>query len=360
MDRYSVVTHPIQNLQSSHKIIMKRVGEFPLTTTRGYKVGNNSKITTAKILIVDDNPLSRMTAVDLLSLDGYEVLEIDRKPTLLEDIAKQQPDLILLDAMVRDIDSFDLCRQLKADYRTASTPIVLTTLTDSREHRIKVMEAGGDDILLKPLNRIELSTRVKSLINQKRLNDGLDQTEQVLFTIAKAVDSRSVSNGGSVRVASLVESFGRYLGLTSKEIDDLSFAAHLHDIGTIAIPDAVMLKAGELTAEEKSSIKQHVLIGEKICQPLRNRSGVLPIIRNHHERWDGTGYPDGLSGENIPFLAQIFQIIDIYDALTSDRPHKKAYSPTEALKIIIDETKKGWRNPELVEAFTSFIRSKEQ
>ena len=338
---------------------MKEVGEFPLATIRSSKVGNRSNLKTAKILIVDENPLSRMTAADLLSLDGYEVLEADNESAILDSISKQ-PDLILLDVMMREVDSFAFCRQLKADYRTANIPVVLTTLTDSREHRIKVMEAGGDDVLIKPLNRIELSTRVKSLINQKRLNDGLDQTEQVLFTIAKAVDSRSVSRGGSVRVASLVKNFGEYLGLTPEEIDDLSFAAHLHDIGTIAIPDAVMLKKGELTEEEKELIRQHVLIGEEICQPLRNRSGVLPIIRNHHERWDGTGYPDGLSGTDIPYLAQIFQVIDIYDALTSDRPHKKAYSPAEALKIIMEETKKGWRNPELIQAFTTFIRSQEQ
>ncbi len=338
---------------------MKEVGEFPLATIRSSKVGNRSNLKTAKILIVDENPLSRMTAADLLSLDGYEVLEADNESAILDSISKQ-PDLILLDVMMREVDSFAFCRQLKADYRTANIPVVLTTLTDSREHRIKVMEAGGDDVLIKPLNRIELSTRVKSLINQKRLNDGLDQTEQVLFTIAKAVDSRSVSRGGSVRVASLVKNFGEYLGLTPEEIDDLSFAAHLHDIGTIAIPDAVMLKKGELTEEEKELIRQHVLIGEEICQPLRNRSGVLPIIRNHHERWDGTGYPDGLSGTDIPYLAQIFQVIDIYDALTSDRPHKKAYSPAEALKIIMEETKKGWRNPELIKAFTTFIRSQEQ
>ena len=323
-------------------------------------MSNNSSIKTAKILIVDDNPLSRMTAIDLLSLDGYEVLEADSKSIIFDSVTRQQPDLILLDVMISGVDSFAFCRQLKKDYRTANIPIVLTTLTDSRESRIKAMEAGGDDILLKPLNRIELSTRVKSLVNQKRLNDGLDQTEQVLFTIAKAVDSRSVSNGSSVRVASLVKSFAEYLNLTPEETDDLSFAAHLHDIGTIAIPDAIVLKTGELTTKEKDIIRQHVLIGEEICQPLRNRSGVLPIIRHHHERWDGTGYPDGLSGENIPYLAQIFQIIDIYDALTSDRPHKKAYAPAEALKIIVEETKKGWRNPQLIEDFTAFICSQEQ
>ncbi len=323
-------------------------------------MGNSSNITAAKILIVDDNPLSRMTAVDLLSLDGYEILEADNKSAMLDNITNQQPDLILLDVMMRDIDSFAFCRQLKGNYHTANIPIVLTTLTDSREHRIKGMEAGGDDILLKPLNRVELSTRVKSLINQKRLNDGLDRSEQVLFTIAKAVDSRSTKQGGNVRVVSLVKSFAEYLGLTPKEIDDLGFAANLHDLGTIAIPDAIMLKAGELTPEEKDLIREHVLIAEEICQPLRNRNGVLPIIRHHHERWDGTGYPDGLSGEDIPYLAQIFQIIDIYGALTSDRPHKKACSPAEALKIILEETKKGWRNPQLVESFTVFIRAREQ
>jgi putative two-component system response regulator len=158
-----------------------------------------------------------------------------------------------------------------------------------------------------------------------------------------------------VRVASLVKSFGEYLGLSGHEIDDLAFAAHLHDIGTIVIPDAVMLKVGELTVEERELIRQHVLIGEEICQPLRNRSGVLPIVRHHHERWDGTGYPDGLSGTTIPYLAQVFQVIDIYDALTSDRPHKQAYSPAEALEIMQEETKKGWRNPELIQQFTLFI-----
>ena len=338
---------------------MKEVDEYPLATIGSFRMDNNSSLTTATISIVDDNPLSRMTAVDLLSLDGYEVLEVENRSTIFDRIIEQQPDLILLDAMVRDVDSFVLCRQLKQDYRTSNIPIVLTTLTDSREYRLKVMESGGDDILVKPLNRMELSTRVKSLLDRRRTNDGLDRAEQVLFNIAKAVDSRSVKNGGNLRVASLLKSFAQYLGLTPQETDNLTFAAHFHDIGTIAIPDAVMLKKGELTPEEKDLIRQHVLIGEEICQPLGNRSGVLPIIRNHHERWDGTGYPDGLSGDDIPYLAQIFQIIDIYHALTSDRPHKKAYSPAEALKIIRSETDKGWRNPKLIKAFTAFIRSRQ-
>ena len=339
---------------------MKKVGECLVATKTNSLINTYSDLPTAKIIIVDENPLSRMTALDLLLLDGYEVIEADNPTLVFNSIVEQQPDLILLNAMMRQLDSFTLCRQLKENYHTCNIPIVFTTLTNNREERIKAMEAGGSDVLVKPLNRIELSTRVKSLINQKRINDGLNQTEQVLFTIARAIDSRSVTKGGSVRVASLVKSFGQYLGLTVQDIDNLAFAAHLHDIGTIVIPDAVMLKAGELTAQERELIRQHVLIGEEICQPLRNRSGVLPIVRHHHERWDGTGYPDGLSGDEIPYLAQVFQVIDIYDALTSDRPHKQAYSPQEALQIMLEETQKGWRNPKLIEQFTLFINSPEQ
>jgi putative two-component system response regulator len=335
---------------------MNKVGECPVATQTNTFLSTYPDLPTAKILIVDDNPLSRMTALDLLLLDGYEVIETDNSAFVFNNIVEQQPDLILLNARLRELDSFTLCRQLKENYRTNNIPVVFTTLTNNRDERIKAMEAGGNDVLIKPLNRIELSTRVKSLVNQKRINDGLNQTEQVLFTIARAFDKRSVTKGGIVRVVSLVKSFGEYLGLSGHELDDLAFAAHLHDIGTIVIPDAVMLKTGELTTEEKELIRQHVLIGEEICQPLRNRSGVLPIVRHHHERWDGTGYPDGLAGEAIPYLAQIFQVIDIYDALTSDRPHKKAYSPEAALEIMREETIKGWRNPELIEQFTCFIR----
>lgn len=338
---------------------MKKVGDYPVATRTNTFVSTYPDLPTAKIIIVDENPLSRMTTIDLLLLDGYEVIEADNPTSVLSKIIEQQPDLILLNTKLTEVDSFTLCRQLKENYRTNNIPVVFTTLINNRDERIKAMEAGGNDVLLKPLNRIELSTRVKSLINQKRINDGLNQTEQVLFTIARAIDKRSVTKGGMVRVASLVKSFGEYLGLSGHEIDDLAFAAHLHDIGTIVIPDAVMLKVGELTVEERELIRQHVLIGEEICQPLRNRSGVLPIVRHHHERWDGTGYPDGLSGTTIPYLAQVFQVIDIYDALTSDRPHKQAYSPAEALEIMQEETKKGWRNPELIQQFTLFIHAQQ-
>ena len=337
--------------------MLEPLSGFSLFNTTNSPIVNHSELASAKILVIDDRPLSRMTVVDLLQLEGYEVLESDGEPQVLESVINTKPDLVLLDVMLGEIDGFALCQKIKQDIRTQDIPIVLMTVGDCREYRLKVTQAGADELLTKPIDRLELSKRVKTLITQKQLNEGLNQTEQVLFTIAKVLEeSRSSERGGSgVRGVCLVKAFGEYLRLTPEAINNLVFAAHLHDIGTIAIPDAVMLKKGELTPDETEVVRQHVLIGENICRPLRNRKEVLPIIRHHHEKWDGTGYPDGLSGEQIPYLAQIFQIIDIYDALTSDRPHKQAYSPEEALAIIAEETQKGWRNPQLVAEFTKFI-----
>ena len=338
--------------------MINRVFELSISTERNSPVVNQLNQAPDKVLIVDDRYFSRMTAVDLLSLEGYEVLEAEGDSSIFERVIDQKPDLVLLDVMLSQTDGFEICRLLKQDHRTSQIPVILATVADTREYRRKGMEAGGDAFLTKPFDRFELYSRVKSLIDQKRLKEGV---EQVLFDIAKAMESRSADSGGSsVRVAALARSFGEYLQIAPEAIDDLVFAAHVHDIGEVAIPDAVMLKKGELTSEERELIRKHVLIGEKICQPLPNRKGVLPIIRHHHERWDGTGYPDGLSGNQIPQLAQIFQILDIYNALTSERAYKQASTPTQALEIIAEETAKGWRNPEVVEQFTAFIRATEE
>jgi putative two-component system response regulator len=319
---------------------------------------HNKSGSSAKILVVDDRPLSRMATVDLLTIEGYETIETDCNPSTLELAIREQPDLIVLDAIAPYVQNLELCRLLEQNIQTRPIPTIAMAADNNRETRLQFLQAGCDDFLAKPLDRVDLAAKVKSLIHQKRLNEGLDRTEQVLFLLAKAIEDRFTDSGDScARLADLAQSFGEYLQLTAKDIEDLCFAARIHDIGTIGIPDAILLKTGELTPKEKETIEQHVLIGEKICQPMKNRSGVLPIIRHHHERWDGSGYPDGFVCEQIPQLAQVFQILDIYDALTSSRPHKKALTPTEALTTIAEETKKGWRNPQLVEQFTNFIRS---
>lgn len=313
-----------------------------------------------RVLVVDDHPSSRMTAVALLSVEGYEVLEADSGPAALESVNTCNPDLILLDVMMPGMDGFEVCRRLKQDEQTRLTPIVFVTALDDRRARLKGIEAGGDDFLTKPFDQLELSARVKSLIRQKRLNEDLDHAEKVLFSIAQTVESRDPNTGDHCeRLVNQGKAFGEFLGLTRTEIRDLMWGGYLHDIGKVGIPDAILLKPGKFTPEEWEVMQQHVLIGEKICQPLRTMRGVVPIIRHHHERWDGSGYPDGLVSEQIPRLAQIFQVIDIYDALTSERPYKRAFTPEEALEIIDQEMQKGWRNPELIAQFKEFIRTTE-
>lgn len=310
-----------------------------------------------KVLVVDDHPASRMTAVALLSVEGYEVFEADSGPSALKCVSQTNPDLILLDVMMPGMDGFEVCRRLKHDEQTRLIPVIFITALNDRRSRIKGIEAGGDDFLTKPFDHLELAARVKSLVGQKRLNEDLDHAEQVLFSIARAVESRDPNTGDHCgRLITLGKGFGAYLHLSRSELRDLMWGSYLHDIGKIGIPDAVLLKRGPFTEEEREIMNQHVLIGEKICSPLRTMRGVLPIIRYHHERWDGTGYPDGLVGEEIPYIAQVFQVIDIYDALTSERPYKRAFSPEEALKIMAEETSKGWRNPKLVTQFIEFIR----
>ena len=309
-----------------------------------------------KVLVVDDHPASRMTAVALLSVEGYDVFEAESGPAAIKCVSQTNLDLILLDVMMPGMDGFEVCRCLKQDEQTRLIPVIFITALNDRRSRIKGIEAGGDDFLTKPFDHLELTARVKSLVRQKRLNEDLDHAEQVLFSIARAVESRDPNTGDHCeRLIDLGKEFGEFLNLSRPELRDLMWGGYLHDIGKVGIPDAVLLKKGPFTDEERAIMNQHVLIGEKICKPLRTMRGVLPIIKYHHERWDGSGYPEGLVAEEIPFLPQVFQLIDIYDALTSERPYKRAFSPAEALEIIAQETNKGWRNPELVQQFREFI-----
>jgi putative two-component system response regulator len=312
----------------------------------------------AKVLIVDDHPSSRMTAVALLAVEGYQVLEADNGPKALTLVAEQKPDVILLDVMMPGMDGFAVCHQLKQEEQTRLIPIVFLTALDDRRARLKGIEAGGDDFLTKPFDQLELSARVKSLVHQKRLNEDLDHAEQVLFSIAKTVESRDPNTGDHCeRLALSCQAFGAYLGLSRSQLRDLNWGGYLHDIGKVGIPDTVLLKTSPLNEAEWAIMHRHVLIGEEICKPLRTMRGVVPIIRHHHEKWNGSGYPDGLAGDEIPFLAQVFQLADIFDALTHERPYKSAWSIEDSLAMMREEVERGWRNPELMRQFESFVRA---
>ncbi|MEC4894252.1 MAG: response regulator [Oscillatoria sp. PMC 1051.18] len=323
-----------------------------------------SKAESAKVLIVDDRPYSRMTVVAMLSAEDYEIIEAESGTVALEAAINSNPDLILLDLMMPQMDGIEVCRELKQNQQTQAIPVIFATVSQERRDRQIALDAGADDVLTKPLDRLQLLARMKTLIEQKRLKEDLSETERVLFEIARAIESRDSETPSRedpcAKLIAIAQGFGEFLHLSPAEIQDLMSAAHLHDIGKVGIPDSILLKKGELTAEERELVKQHVLIGEQICQPLRKLRGVLPIIRHHHERWDGSGYPDNLAGNDIPWLAQVFQMVDIYDALTRKRPYKKAYTSAQALEIISEETSNGWRNPVLADKFKLFVQTREQ
>ena len=310
------------------------------------------------ILVVDDRSDNRMIAVDLLSMEGYEVLQAESGVAALEAVRQSLPDLILLDVMMPGMDGFEVCRQLKQDEQTRLIPVIFLTSLSDRQARISGIESGGNQFLSKPFDCLELLAWVKSFVRQKRLNEDSDQSRQIVSFLAEIVESRDPNTGGHCkRLVKLSDAFGAYLNLSRDQRRNLHWGSYLHDIGKVGIPDSVLLKTGELTPDEWEIMRKHVLIGADICKQYPPIQKVIPIVLHHHERWDGSGYPYQLAGDEIPYLAQVFQMIDIYDALTSERPYKRALAPEEALKVILAETQRGWRNPELVNQFFNFITS---
>jgi putative two-component system response regulator len=236
-------------------------------------------------------------------------------------------------------------------------PVVLVTALSESGDRIRGIDAGADDFLSKPFNGHELRARVRSLIRIKRYTDDLDSAESVIVSLALTIEARDkYTDGHCQRLARYGSALGRDLGLNEEDIDALERGGFLHDIGKIGIPDAILLKPSRLTAEEHEQMKQHTIIGDRLCRELRSLRRVRPIVRHHHERLDGSGYPDGLSGDAIPLIAQITGIVDVFDAITTERPYKAALPVEHACRELEDEVALGWRQRELVNAFTRLAR----
>lgn len=308
------------------------------------------------VLVVDDQPESLVAMGEALRPIGYQVWEASNGEAGISLARAQQPDVILLDVIMPGIDGFEVCRRLKSDEETRLLPVVFLTGLDSREARLQGLEAGATDFLSKPFDLTELEVRVRNLVNFRRLTEDLDNAEQMLFSVARAVEARDEGTGDHCdRISRLASRLGERLALDAESIKALRQAGYLHDIGKIGIPDAVLLKPGKLTAEEWAIMRSHVEIGVTICSPLRTFRHVLPIIRGHHERRDGSGYPDNLAGDEIPLLARVFQVVDVFDALTSDRPYRGALSDAQALAILREETARGWWDAGVVEAFAAMI-----
>jgi putative two-component system response regulator len=311
-----------------------------------------------KILIVDDNDANARFLDRLLRRDGHSVRCVSSGAEALAVVAKACPDLILMDVMMPGIDGFETCRQLKSQAATRLIPIVLVTaLQDSRD-RIEGLEAGADDFISKPLNAQELTARVNSLLRIKRYTDDLDTAESVIMSLALVVEARDpYTDGHCQRLARYAAALGTELGLGEEDLSALERGGFLHDIGKVGIPDAILLKPGPLTSAEYTVMKSHAAMGDRLCGELRSLQRVRPIIRAHHERLDGTGYPDGLRGDAIPLLAQIIGVVDVFDALTTDRPYRAALSPEAACRELVREVERGWKRTDLVGSFIDMVQT---
>jgi putative two-component system response regulator len=310
-----------------------------------------------KILIVDDESGARAALEFLLRREGFEVRDAADWPTAIQECATFRPDLILLDIMMPGMDGFEVCRHIKATPETRLTPVVLITGLTATEDRIMGINSGADDFLSKPIDLNELLARTRSLLRLKQYTDELENAEAVLFSLAHSIEARDpYTHGHCERLAEMSARMGEQLGVTEEQIKALRRAGVVHDIGKVAVPDSILLKPGPLTADETKVMQKHPVVGERICAPLKTFRLVLPIIRHHHEKHDGSGYPDGLSGDEIPLTARILQLSDVYDALTTDRPYKVAFTPEVALDLMGEEAERGWWDRSLFEAFREMIR----
>jgi putative two-component system response regulator len=313
---------------------------------------------TGTILIADDQAANRELLEELLTTQGFTVITVSGGADVIQELARTPVDLVLMDVMMPGLTGFQACEKIKNNPDTYLIPVVLITALCDRQDRIEGIKVGADDFLSRPVDRTELLARVRSLLRLKHRTDELERAESVLFSLARSIEGKDpYTHGHCERLADYSARLGQQLGLAEDQITALRRAGIVHDVGKIAVPDAILLKPGRLTPDEWTIIREHSAVGERICAPLKSFRFVLPIIRHHHEKLDGSGYPDGLRGDAIPIAARVLQIVDVYDALTTDRPYKKAFSITDALQTMKEEVSQGWWDPHIFDQFERLVRT---
>jgi len=310
----------------------------------------------ASILIADDDEISARFLKRLLTREGHHVSVVNSGEEALRACASHPPDLVLIDLVSPTGHGFDFCRRLKEQKSTRFIPVVIVTAQSDRRDRLDGINAGADDFVTKPFDATELHARIRSLVRLKRYTDELESAEAVILGLGATIEARDPNTQGHCqRLAKFATSLGRELGLDDTDLAALERGGYLHDIGKIAVPDSVLLKDGKLDPQESRVMREHPIVGDALCAGLRSLQAVRPIVRSHHERLDGSGYPDGLKNAEVPLLAQIVSIVDVFDALTMERPYREARPRQEAFDVLSTEASKGWRDRALVDAFVSVV-----
>lgn len=310
-----------------------------------------------RLLVVDDIT----TNIDLirkqLEGQGYDFETATNGHDALEKVRTCRPDVILLDLMMPGMSGYEVCRIIKTDKDLRFIPVIVITALSELEDKLKAINMGADDFLIKPFNRLELETRIRSLLRVKYLYDDLDSSESILFSLAQALEAKdNYTRGHSERVARYSKALAKAIGLSEPEQEHIRRGGLLHDIGKIGVSESILHKAGPLTPEEMEHIRTHPKKGYEICLPLKSLSASLSVIKSHHERFDGCGHPDHLECEKIPLMARITAIADTFDAMTTNRPYRKAMPFQEAIMILDQEKESGQWDSRLITEFVQLVK----
>jgi putative two-component system response regulator len=309
-----------------------------------------------RILVVDDDVLVGMLLEQILTTAGHSVTVRRNGMEALDAIAQSPPDLILLDLDMPSLGGFEVCEQVKRNPATRFTPVVIITGRDPPAARLQSWELGADEFLSKPFQAIEVLTRCRSLLRVKRLTDELDSAQAVIFAFARTVEAKSpYTFGHSERATNHAVRLAVRAGLSEAEVAVLRSGGLLHDIGKIGTPDAILNKPGPLSREEYEIVQQHPMQGVRIVEPLQSLRNTIPMIRWHHERCDGRGYPDGLTAKDIPRSVRILAVADVYDAVSSARPYRPAIPGRKCLELLRENAANGGLDPDLAELFVEDI-----
>jgi putative two-component system response regulator len=312
----------------------------------------SSGIRRGNLLVVDDDPEVRGLVARLLRVMGHSVEEVASAEEAAQRLESSAPDLILLDMQLPGKSGQALLEEIRADARLRLTPIVMMTGAATQARKVRAIEAGATDFLAKPFSHVELAARIRSLLDLKYSSDALEDAERVIVALAQTIDARDpYTYGHSSRVSLYAGLLGERLGLEDQPLGIVRRGGLFHDFGKIAVRDRVLLKAGKLTAEEYAEIKEHPRKGWELLRNMKTLEPALEVVLHHHERMDGSGYPDGFSGESIPVVARVTTIADVFDALTSARVYRAALSREQALDIMASEVRKGWWDGRLLEEF---------
>jgi len=312
-----------------------------------------------RMLICDDSQTDRDMIIQMFKDTDYQFTEATNGKEALDLLKAEKFDVILLNVSLPEIDGYEVFKRIRSDDIHLSVPVILITRLDEDDTIIMELEPGATDYITKPFTAVEIKARVAAAIEYKYVSDRLDDAESVLFSLARMVEARDKSTGDHCdRLSHMSVVFGRELGLSHAELEGLRCGGVLHDIGKLGIPDMIPLKDGKLDSTEWEAMRMHPTIGATLCKPLRTMNETIDIVRYHHERQDGSGYPSGLEGKEIPLLARVFQIVDIYDALSSERPYKKALPKEEVVAIMQGETIEGFWDAALMDQFLNIVKTR--